>query len=73
LGRSAGSSVECDTCHHWEWHDGKHGFASGYCSIFDKLTHKEDGLKCTAWEKIHLENAADQGAAVKKETTNEVK
>ena len=51
------SPVACDTCHHWEWDDGKHGFMSGYCPIFDKITHKEDGAKCTAWEQIHLENA----------------
>ena len=54
------SPVECDTCHHWEWDDGKHGFMSGYCPIFDKITHKDDGAKCTAWEQIHLENDPDQ-------------
>ena len=51
----------CNTCHHWEWDGGRHGFASGYCPLFDKVTHKDHGSKCTAWEKIHLENAKSAG------------
>jgi len=50
------SPAECDTCHYWEWNNGRLGFASGYCLLFDKVTHKEEGSECPAWEQIHLEN-----------------
>jgi hypothetical protein len=53
----AASSPECDQCHHWEFDDGRHGFMSGYCPIFQKVTHREHGTQCTAWTRIHLENS----------------
>lgn len=52
----AASSPECAQCHHWEYDDGRHGFMSGYCPIFQKVTHREHGAQCTAWTRIHLEN-----------------